>query len=96
MMMFSLSPSRSSFAPRMAASVRTRVVSWNDAAEMNDCVVRLAFVMPSSSGSAVAGFSFFFLARSFCSRKRLPVHVLAFEELRVARTPRPAPSAASA
>src|SRR6266699_2982586 len=39
MMMFSLSPSRSSLAPRMAASVSTRVVSWNDAAEMNDCVV---------------------------------------------------------
>ena len=41
MMMFSLSPSRSSFAPRIAASVNTRVVSWNEAAEMNDCVVRL-------------------------------------------------------
>src|SRR5436305_1344819 len=45
MMMFSLSPRRSSRAPRIAASVSTRVVSWNDAAEMNDCVVRLAFVM---------------------------------------------------
>src|SRR5436853_249269 len=42
MMMFSLRPSRSSLAPRIAASVNTRVVSWNDAAEMNDCVVRLA------------------------------------------------------
>ena len=31
--------------------------------------MRLAFVMPSSSGSAVAGVSFFFLARSFSSRK---------------------------
>src|SRR5438477_228246 len=44
MMMFSLRPRRSSLAPRMAASVSTRVVSWNDAAEMNDCVVRLGFV----------------------------------------------------
>ena len=42
-------------APRIAASVSTRVVSWNDAAEMNDCVVRLALVMPSSTGSACAG-----------------------------------------
>src|SRR6185503_9951254 len=69
MMMFSLRPRRSSFAPRMAASVRTRVVSWNDAAEMNDCVVRLAFVIPRRSGSAAAGVSFFFFARSFSSRK---------------------------
>jgi hypothetical protein len=36
MMMFSLRPRRSSLAPRIAASVSTRVVSWNDAAEMND------------------------------------------------------------
>jgi hypothetical protein len=40
MMMFSFSPCGSSRAPRMAASVRTRVVSWNDAAErMSYCVV---------------------------------------------------------
>src|SRR5947208_30185 len=44
MMMFSFNPSRSSLAPRIAASVSTRVVSWNDAAEINDCVVKLAFV----------------------------------------------------
>jgi hypothetical protein len=44
------------------------VVSWNDAAEMNDCVVRLAFVIPRRSGSAVAGCSFFFLARSPVTR----------------------------
>jgi hypothetical protein len=37
-----LSPRRSSLAPRMAASVSTRVVSWNDAAEMKLWVVRLA------------------------------------------------------
>src|SRR6266545_1356966 len=69
MMMFSLSPSRSSRAPRIAASVSTRVVSWNDAAEMNDCVVRLAFVIPSSKGSDVAGLPPFFTARSFTTRK---------------------------
>ena len=33
-----------------AASVSTRVVSWNDAAEMNERVCRLALVMPSSTG----------------------------------------------
>src|SRR2546423_4735516 len=43
LMMFSLSPNKSSRAPRIAASVSTRVVSWKEAAEMNDCVVRLAF-----------------------------------------------------
>jgi len=37
------------------ASVRTLVVSWNDAAEMKLSVERLAFVMPRSSGSAMAG-----------------------------------------
>ena len=75
-MMFSLRPRRSSLAPRIAASVSTRVVSWNDAAEMNDCVVRLALVMPSSSGSAVrrrrpSASS----TRSFSSRKVELVHV---------------------
>jgi hypothetical protein len=53
MMMFSFRPSRSSFAPRIDASVRTRVVSWKEAAETNDCVVSDAFVMPRSSGSDV-------------------------------------------
>ena len=36
-------------------SVSTRVVSWNDAAEMNESVESDAFVMPSSSGRPVAG-----------------------------------------
>ena len=67
-MMFSLSPRRSSLAPRIAASVSTRVVSWNDAAEMNDWVVRLALVMPNSRGSAVAGFPLRRITRSFSSR----------------------------
>ena len=56
-------------APRIAASVSTRVVSWNDAAEMNDCVVRLALVMPSSTGSASAGVPFRLSTRSLSSRK---------------------------
>jgi hypothetical protein len=41
--------------PEIEASVRTRVVSWNDAAEMNESVESDAFVIPSSSGCAVAG-----------------------------------------
>ena len=41
--------------PRTAASVSTRVVSWNEAAEMNDSVARDAFVMPSSTGSYCEG-----------------------------------------
>jgi hypothetical protein len=49
--------------------VRTRVVSWNDAAEMNDCVVSEALVMPSSTGSNVAAVSFFLARRSFSSVK---------------------------
>src|SRR5262245_8453583 len=55
MMTFSLRPTRRSPLPLMAASVRTLVVSWNDAAEMKLSVDRLAFVMPRSSGSATAG-----------------------------------------
>ena len=44
--------------PLTAASVSTRVVSWKEAAEMNDLVCKDALVMPSSTGSALAGFSF--------------------------------------
>src|SRR3954467_11462729 len=67
MMMFSFNPSRSSLPPRIAASVSTRVVSWKEAAEMNDCVVRLAFVMPSNKGSRVDGLPPFLTARSLIS-----------------------------
>jgi hypothetical protein len=38
------------------ASVSTRVVSWNEAAEMNERVCSEALVMPSSTGVPVAGF----------------------------------------
>src|ERR1041384_3990910 len=80
MMMCSLSPRSSSWAPRIAASVSTRVVSWNDAAEMNDCVVRLAFVMPSSSGSRTGGLRPPFLAPALCSAALEPVDLLHFVE----------------
>jgi hypothetical protein len=39
----------------IAASVKTRVVSWNDAAEMNESVDSDALVIPSSTFSYVAG-----------------------------------------
>ena len=54
-MTFSLRPRRSSLQAATAASVRTRVVSWNDAAEMNDSVASDALVIPSSTGSIVSG-----------------------------------------
>ena len=55
-MTFSLRPSSVSTLPLTAASVSTRVVSWKEAAEMNDLVCRLALVMPSSTGWPDAGF----------------------------------------
>ena len=39
----------------MAASVSTRVVSWNDAADSHDSVASEAFVMPMISGRPSAG-----------------------------------------
>ena len=39
----------------MLASVRTRVVSWKQAAEMKQSVESEALVMPSSSGRPMAG-----------------------------------------
>ena len=55
-MTFSFRPSRVSTLPLTAASVRTRVVSWNEAAEMNDFVWSDALVMPSSTGTPTTGF----------------------------------------
>src|SRR4029450_10251494 len=54
----------------MLASVSTRVVSWNDAAEMNESVESDAFVMPSSSGRPCAGRPPSPITRSFSSRNR--------------------------
>jgi hypothetical protein len=47
---FSFSPLKKSFLPFTAASVRTRVVSWNEAADINDSVTRDAFVIPNNIG----------------------------------------------
>src|SRR5438445_10356514 len=54
-MTFSFRPRRWSTLPLMLASVSTRVVSWNDAAEMNESVESDAFVIPKSSGRPCAG-----------------------------------------
>jgi hypothetical protein len=54
-MTFSLSPCRVSILPATAASVSTLVVSWNDAAEMNDGVCSDALVIPSRTGVPTAG-----------------------------------------
>ena len=43
---FSFKPRKSSSLPVTAASVNTRVVSWNDAAEMNESVESDALVIP--------------------------------------------------
>jgi len=62
--------------PRVDASVRTRVVSWKDAAEMKLSVSSEALVIPRRIGSASAGlppassirrFSVRKFARSTCS-----------------------------
>ena len=56
---FSFSPVRLSTLPAVAASVSTRVVSWNEAAEMKLLVCSDALVMPCSTGIACAGRSSF-------------------------------------
>ena len=46
MITFSLRPLRVSFLPSSAASVRTFVVSWKEAADRNESVFSEAFVIP--------------------------------------------------
>ncbi len=55
MMTFSLRPRSRSILPEIAASVSTRVVSWNDAAESQDAVLSAALMRPSSTVCAMAG-----------------------------------------
>ena len=70
--------------PEIDASVRTRVVSWNDAAEMNESVESDAFVIPSSSGRPVAGRPPLAITRSFSSMNRKRSDLLLDQELGVA------------
>ena len=69
MMTFSFRPTSSSFLPRTAASVSTRVVFWNDAADRKLSVASDASVMPSSTQSAVAWLPLMFWTRVFSSSK---------------------------
>ena len=55
MITFSFNPSNLSTLPFIAASVKIRVVSWNDAADKNESVSRDAFVIPSNTGLPTAG-----------------------------------------
>ena len=55
----------------MAASVSTRVVSWNDAADSHYSVASDALVMPISSGRPSAGFLPSSTIRLLVSRKTL-------------------------
>ena len=55
MITFSLRPSSPSERPSIAASVSTRVVSWNEAADSHESVASDAFVIPMSSGRPSAG-----------------------------------------
>ena len=52
---FSFKPTNGSFLPRIAESVRTRVVYWNEAADKKLLVSRAALVIPKITGRAVAG-----------------------------------------
>ena len=55
-MTFSLKPFSMSTLPNVEASVRTRVVSWKDAAEMKDSVSSDALVIPRRTGSPSAAY----------------------------------------
>ena len=84
-MTFSLRPISGSILPLTAASVRTRVVSWKEAAEKKERVCSEALVMPSSTGVPVAGLPPFSIALAFASSSSSLIDLLAFEEAGVAR-----------
>ena len=67
-MTFSFRPRRLSSRPVTAASVNTRVVSWNEAADTKDSVASDALVMPSSRRSNSMGCLPSASSRSFSSR----------------------------
>ena len=87
---FFFNPSRLSSRPLMAASVRTRVVSWNDAAEMKLSVVNAALVIPSKTGFPSAGLPSF--RNSLVLYVKHPfTNLTAWQERRYRRDPRSAP-----
>ena len=71
--------------PFIAASVSTRVVSWNDAADRNESVASDALVMPSSTRLATAGRPTFHYRRVVLVLEPEHVHQLAGQQLGIAR-----------
>ena len=57
---FSFNPSNVSVLPLIEASVKTLVVSWKEAAEINEFVCNEALVIPNKTLSKIAGFFFAF------------------------------------
>ena len=84
-MTFSFRPRRSSFRPRTAASVSTRVVSWNEAAEMKDSVASDALVMPSSTGCSTAALLAVLLRAIVDVQRTRAVQLLATQQAGLAR-----------
>jgi hypothetical protein len=68
MITFSFRPRRKSTLPSMAASVSTRVVSWNEASEMNESVESEAFVMPEQHRLALRRMDVVRIARTVHQR----------------------------
>jgi hypothetical protein len=64
---FSFNPINGSTFPFIAASVKTLVVSWNDAADKKLSVASAAFVIPRSARFPVAGLFPYASALAFCS-----------------------------
>ena len=62
---FSFKPSKKSIFPFIEASVNTRVVSWKEAADINELVCKEAFVIPNKILSKIAGFFLSSLILSF-------------------------------
>src|ERR1700749_4305894 len=85
MMTFSLKPFRVSTLPSVEGSVRTRVVSWKEAAEMKLSVSSEALVMPSRIGSAPGGFSPGGCVALVFAQERRAIDLLAPEPLGVTR-----------
>ena len=71
MITFSFRPSNGSDFALIAASVSTRVVSWNDAAESHESVASEALVIPMRIGRADAGSPPPSTTSAFLSSKRL-------------------------
>ena len=95
MITFSLRPLMKSERPWIAASVSTRVVSWNEAADSHESVAREALVIPMSSGRPSAGRLPSVTSSLLASRKSLVVDQSRREEVGVARGRPPGPSATS-